>query len=72
MNKYEDLIKEHNWFNDAHKRQLKQIVDGTSKRRILTQDQIGIDAQINMAIEEMAELISALQHYRRKETWGHL
>lgn len=31
----------------------------------------GMDSQINMAIEEMAELISALQHYRRKESWGH-
>lgn len=31
----------------------------------------GMDAQVNMAIEEMAELISALQHYRRQETWGH-
>lgn len=33
--------------------------------------QWGMDAQINMAIEEMAELISALQHYRRIESWGH-
>lgn len=33
--------------------------------------QWGFDAQVNMAIEEMAELISALQHYRRQETWGH-
>lgn len=35
-------------------------------------NQWGGDAQINMAIEEMAELISALQHYRREKTWGHL
>jgi len=34
-------------------------------------NQWGSDAQINMAIEEMAELISALQHYRREKTWGH-
>ena len=33
-------------------------------------NQWGEDAQINMAIEEMAELISALQHYRRHESWG--
>lgn len=33
--------------------------------------QWGMDAQVNMAIEEMAELISALQHYRRLENWGH-
>ena len=35
-------------------------------------NQWGMDSQINMAIEEMAELISVLQHYRRKKTWGHL
>lgn len=35
-------------------------------------NQWGADAQINMAIEEMAELISALQHYRREKSWGHL
>jgi len=34
-------------------------------------NQWGEDSQINMAIEEMAELISALQHYRRLEKWGH-
>ena len=34
-------------------------------------NQWGMDAQINMAIEEMAELISALQHYRRLEKWEH-
>ena len=36
-----------------------------------TLKQWGMDAQINMAIEEMAELISALQHLRRQESWGH-
>lgn len=34
-------------------------------------NQWGMDAQINMAIEEMAELISALEHYRRLKKWGH-
>lgn len=33
--------------------------------------QWGMDSQVNMAIEEMAELISALQHHRREESWGH-
>ena len=35
-------------------------------------DKWGADSQINMAIEEMAELISALQHYRRNPEWKHV
>jgi len=34
--------------------------------------QWGVDAQIDMAIEEMAELISALQHHRRREERQHI
>ena len=33
--------------------------------------QWGMEAQLNMAVEETAELISALQHYRRLRQWGH-
>ena len=35
-------------------------------------EQWGADSQFNAAIEEMAELISVIQHFRRKKTWGHL
>ncbi len=46
----------------------------TKEREIIYREAVsrwGMDAQVNMAIEEMAELISALQHYRREESWGH-
>jgi len=32
--------------------------------------QWGIDSQVNMAVEELAELIVALQHLRRQDSWG--
>lgn len=46
----------------------------TAEKIVIYQEclkQWGMDAQVNMAVEEMAELISALQHYRRLRQWGH-
>lgn len=33
-------------------------------------DTYGQDAQLNMAVEELGELIVSIQHYRRLDEWG--